>query len=173
MSDHNVIDFNQKLDSLFNAVEKPAAEDASARPGDAAEPEPAGGDGDDKVLPFEKLSLLPALGDPYGRAHAIPIKGSVPMLVLLLKDGSRPTFSYGDMRFIDVLPPKQPGDGPGLLLRFMGVGSAELEGTNLDRLHGYLYLHRIAWIRQLPFGRTVKDDSAVVITGIKVTLLES
>ena len=134
----------------------------------------AGGGGDDEgVLPFDRLSHFPRIGDPYGKAHATPVKGALPMLVLLLKDGSRPTFCYSDMRFMDVLPPKQPGDGPGLLLRFMGVGTAELEGIGLDRLHGYLYLHRVAWIREWPGGRPARDDNAVVITRIKVTLLES
>ena len=94
------------------------------------------------------------------------------MLVLLCKDGSRPTFSYGDLRFIDVLQPKRPGDSPVLLLRFFGVGKAEIEGIDVERLHGYLYLHRLAWIREWPGGRMAADDNAVVITRITVTLLE-
>jgi len=70
------------------------------------------------------------------------------------------------------VPPKGPGGGPGLLLRFMGIGTAELEGHGVDRLHGYLYLHRIAWIREWPGGRQARDDNGVIITRIKVTLLE-
>jgi len=93
--------------------------------------------------------------------------------VLLLKDGSRPTFSYSDMRFMDVLPPKGPGEGPALLLRFIGIGTAELEGVGVDRLHGYLYLHRVAWIREWPAGKPARDDNAVIVTRIKVTLQET
>src|SRR5262249_17443748 len=109
---------------------------------------------------------------PYVKAHATPARGSLPMLVLLCRDGSRPTFSYGDLRFIDVLPPKRPGESPGLLLRFFGVGKAELVGIDVERLHGYLYLHRRAWIREVPEGRTVRGDLAVVVTRITVTLLQ-
>jgi hypothetical protein len=172
MSDDNVLDFNQKLDDLFKGVGKPAAAETPALP-DTSEPEPPdGGDDDDGVLPFDRLSHFPKLSDPYGKAHATPVKASLPMLVLLLKDGSRPTFSYSDMRFMDVIEPKQPGDGPGLLLQFISVGTAELEGIGVDRLHGYLYLHRLAWIREWPGGRKAGDDNGIVITRIKVTLLE-
>ena len=93
------------------------------------------------------------------------------MLLLLCKDGSRPTFAYGDLRFMDVLPPKEPGDSPGLLLKFPGVGTVELEGLNLDRMHGYLYLQRLGWIRELPPGQKIRDDNAVVITAIRPTVL--
>jgi hypothetical protein len=168
MSDDNVLEFNQKLDDLFKGMGKPPADDAPA-PSDTREPEPPEGGEDKGVLFFDKLSHFPEIGDPYGKAHATPVRGSLPMLVLLLKDGSRPTFAYSDMRFMDVLPPKQPGDGPGLMLRFMGVGTAELEGIGVDRLHGYLYLHRVAWIREWPGGRAARDDNAVVITRITVT----
>ena len=171
MSDDNVLEFNRKLDELFQADgQTRGGRSAGVRP-IAEEPESPGGDGDE-VLPFDKLSHFPRIGDPYAKAHATPVKASLPMLVLLLKDGSRPTFSYTDLRFIDALPPKAPGDGPGLLLRFMGVGTAELEGVGVDRLHGYLYLHRLAWIREWPAGRQAGTDNAVIITRITVTLVE-
>ncbi len=172
MSDDNVLDFKQKLDAPFKGMGETPAEEAPASP-DIREPESPGDGGDDEgVLPFNKLSHFPRIGDPYGKAHATPVKAALPMLVLLLKDGSRPTFSYNDMRFMDAVPPKGPGGGPGLLLRFMGIGTAELEGHGVDRLHGYLYLHRIAWIREWPGGRQARDDNGVIITRIKVTLLE-
>jgi hypothetical protein len=130
------------------------------------------GDDNNTVVSLEKLSLFPRIGDPYVKAHATPARGSLPMVVLLCRDGSRPTFSYGDLRFIDVLPPGRPGESPRLLLRFFGVGKAEIEGIDVERLHGYLYLHRIAWIREVPEGRTVRGDPAVVVTRITVTLLK-
>jgi hypothetical protein len=170
MSDDNVLEFSQKLDDLFKGMGNPPADEPPPSP-DPRKAEPPGGE-DEGALPFDKLSHFPQTGDPYGKAHATPIKGSLPMLVLLLKDGSRPTFSYSDLRFMDVLPPKEPGNGPGLLLRFLGVGTAELEGVGIDRLHGYLYLHRLAWIREWPGGKMAADDIAVIITRITVTLLE-
>jgi hypothetical protein len=171
MSDDKVLDFNQNLDELFKVPGKSPAENAQPLPA-TAEPKLPGGD-DGVVLPFDKLSHFPRTGDPYDKAHATQVNGSLPMLVLLLKDGSRPTFCYSDMRFMDVLPPKEPGDGPGLLLRFMGVGVVELEGVGVDRLHGYLYLHRLAWIREWPGGRQPARDNAVIVNRIKVTLLEA
>ena len=124
----------------------------------------------DTALALDKLSLFPSVGDPYDKAYATPARGSLPMLLLLCKDGARPTFAYGDLRFIDVRQPRQAGDSPGLLLKFLGVGTVELDGRNLDRLHGYLYLHRLAWIRELPPGRKVPGDGDVVITAIRVTV---
>jgi hypothetical protein len=135
-------------------------------------PEEEGEDDQDAVVSLDKLSLFPRIGDPYVKAHATPARGSLPMLVLLCQDGSRPTFAYGDLRFIDVLEPRRPGDSPGLLLRFSGVGKAEIEGIDVERLHGYLYLHRLAWIREVPEGRAARADCAVVVTRITVTLLK-
>jgi hypothetical protein len=165
MSDENVLEFDPKLDHFFRNLEKPATE-----AGAPAEAEPA--ESKEDAAAFDRLSFFPKPGDPYVSAHARPMTRSLPMVTLLLKDGRRASFSYGDLRLIDVLPPKRPGDGPGLLLRFLGVGQAELEGWNLDRLHGHVFLHRLAWIREWPGGRPVKDDHAVVVTGIMVTLLK-
>jgi hypothetical protein len=145
---------------------------ADGRRDSGPEPPPPPQEDDNTVLSLDKLSLFPRIGDPYVKAHATPARGSLPMLVLLCQDGSRPTFSYGDLRFIDVLQPRGPGDSPRLLLRFFGVGKAEIEGIDVERLHGYLYLHRLAWIREVPEGRTVRGDPAVVVTRIAVTLLK-
>lgn len=145
----------------------PPFEAAADLPGEPATAPPADDDG--PAVAFEKLSLLPRPGDPYA-AHARPIGQSLPMLVLLGRDGSRPSFAYHDLRFIDVLPAAGPGDGPGLLLRFAGIGDAELQGLRLDNLHGHLYLHRLAWIREAPAGLVIRDDHAIVITRITIRL---
>lgn len=171
MSDDNVIDFSQKLDDLFKVSGHPAAEGVAASPDQQAAGIPGGGD--ETILPFDKLSHFPRVSDPYERAFPTPVRASLPMLVLLLKDGARPTFCYSDLRFMDVIEPKKPGDAPGLLLQFMGIGTVELEGIGLDEMHGYLYLHRLAWLREWPGGRKTRDINGVVISSIKVTLRES
>ena len=33
----------------------------------------------------------------------------------------------------------------------------------------YMYLHRLAWLRELPAGKMIRDPAAVVITAIGVT----
>lgn len=172
MSDDKVIELDASVREFFRHLDdqpagKPPATPAPAKTEPPPVPPAAEGEGEGEAVAFDKLSLFPRPGDPYA-AHSRPFARSVPMLVLLRNDGRRPTFAYGDLRFIDVMPPKRPGNGPGLLLRFLGVGTAELEGVGLDRLHGLLYLHRLAWIRELPAGRLATEDHAVIVTGITV-----
>jgi hypothetical protein len=137
----------------------------SPSPSPAPSPE-ANADGE--VLSFEKLARLPQAADPY-EAHARPVPQFLPMLLLIDRHGMKHAISYHDLRIIDSLPAKRPGHGPGLLLRCPGLRDAELEGMNLDNLLGLLYLHRVAWIRELPPGGTVKEENAIVITRMTIT----
>lgn len=139
----------------------PAVPPPSPSPAPPVADDPGEGD----VLAFERLSLLPRLPDPYV-SHARPVPRGLPMLALLDKDCRKSVLSYGDLRVMDEVPARRAGNGPGLLLRFLGVRDVELEGRNLDNLLGYLYLHRLAWLRVLPDNRTVKDDRAIVITAM-------
>ena len=117
---------------------------------------------------LDKLSRVPQAGDPY-KAHARPVQQFLPMLLLIDRHGMKHAMSYHDLRIIDSLPPTRPGHGPGLLLRCPGLRDAELEGVGLDDLLGLLYLHRVAWIRELPPGRPAGRDNAIVITRMTVT----
>ena len=58
------------------------------------------------------------------------------------------------------------------MLRFIGIAEVRVEGRNLGRLPGYLYLHRLTWLRELPIGKMIRDQAIPVITGIAITEID-
>ena len=118
------------------------------------------------------FEVLPLPGDVY-LAHSRTANKPQTMLCLVQKPPALTCLAYGDMRFIDLVPPDKPGGGPVLLLKFIGVAEVRLEGRNLDKLIDYLRRHCLAWLReQLPTrGNLAADDGSVVITGIRVKAL--
>lgn len=115
---------------------------------------------------------LPKAGSAYQARSRLSNKPEL-MLTLLLKDGSRQGFSYGDLRHIEYRPTGGTEGVPVLVLRFIGVADVTLEGRNLDLLHDDVRRQSIAWVRERPAGRDfIEDRDAVVIIGIGVTLVE-
>lgn len=156
------------------------------QPGDAkAEPEPKGesppqANGEaarepaaDPLPPMERLPPLPGPGDPY-KAYARPANQMLPTLVLLLADASVKAFSYNNLDTLDLLPAKDAGDGPVMVLRFSGIVATEivLTGRDLDELYNYLGFHRVAWIRERSPSRHFLSEMETVITGIRIKKLE-
>ena len=139
-----------------------------ARPPEAEEYAGAGLPAVDDLIP------LPQPGDPY-KAHARPDNKPLLTLTFLCKDSVEEGFAYSDLRRIRLLPGK-PGQGPVLVLRFSteaGIVEVRIEGLRHDAMRDYIRYHRIAWIRELPPGKPVMDNTAAVVTSISITQVEN
>jgi hypothetical protein len=95
------------------------------------------------------------------------------MLSLLKADESVKSLSYSDLRWIDLNPGDKPGNGPGLVLRFVGVAEVWIEGRCLRPLVDNLRRHRIGWLRELPAGRDFLGANVMVITHLDVREVET
>lgn len=117
----------------------------------------------------EELDPLPRPGDAYV-AHARPSNKPVITLHCLMGDASCRGFAWANYDGIDLVPAKEPGGGPVLVLRFAGreLVDVVIEGRNLQRLYAYLGQNRIGWIRELPAGRDFREDGTTVITQITI-----
>jgi hypothetical protein len=127
----------------------------------------------DELPPLEELSPLPKPGDPY-KAHSRASTSTLATLHVLLADASVKGFSYGNFDSIDLLPSKEPGGGPVIVVRFAGLVPSELliVGRNLDLLHVQLGYYRIAWIRELPTQGNFSDKTAPLIRRVTINPLE-
>jgi hypothetical protein len=149
--------------SLLDKLDAKPVEQAAPPPSQpVASPLPASADPD----------CLPKAGSAYEARSRLSNKPEL-MLTLLLKDGSRQGFSYGDLRHIEYRP---TGGSEGLallLLRFIGVADVRLEGRNLDALHDDIRRQLVGWVRERPAGRDyVEDRNAVVVTGVGIEVAE-
>jgi hypothetical protein len=72
------------------------------------------------------------------------------------------------LRWIEIHPGKGDKDPPVLLVRFIGIADVGIEAQNMTNMVGYLYLHRIAWLRVLPLGKLIRDHKIAVITKIAI-----
>jgi hypothetical protein len=158
MDDETVIDFPAQSDDAAYAGNGKAASPARHVPADA-------GDDDDPAV--AELALIPHRDAPYV-AHSRPHGRGIRRLRLIPADGKGSSFSYDDLRDIEDLPPERPGLGPRLRLRFFGASDVEVDSPHCDWLHGQIEFERLAWIRALPYGWVADDDSAVVITSIRI-----
>ena len=124
----------------------------------------------DELPTLDKLAPLPAPGDPY-KAFARPANKMVPTLHLLLGDGRRCGFPYaGLVEGPHLLPGDDPGKGGVIVLRFSAsvIVEVTIAGRRLDELHNYLGDHRVAWVRELPKGKVVRDDGSSVVARIEI-----
>ena len=125
----------------------PAGTEQAGEPDAAAEAE--------ELPSLDKLSHLPRPGDAY-KAHARPVPKGLPMLCLLAPIGTRP--AHGPllratvrwMRMVDGPPGEEPGPRPPLHRRRRGPHHGQ--GPQ-QRLPGYLYLHRLAWLARAAAGQ--------------------
>ena len=93
------------------------------------------------------------------------------MLCLVKRDSSCEALAYSDLRWVTLQPSGEPGKGPVLVLRFIGVAEVRMEGRNLDTLVDEFRRHRIGWCCELA-TEDYFDDHIVVIRKIGVTALE-
>jgi hypothetical protein len=167
--DGKVVDLAAK----FNIRE--LIEHTSARRGqEAEEPEP-GETGTETLPPLDQLVALPSPGDRY-KAHARPANQVLPTLFILKGDGQKWAFPYsGLVEGPHMLSGDDPGKGLAVVLRFSASVTVDvtLVCRNVDDLHNYLGYHRIAWVRELPKGKIIKDDGSPVITRIAIGRAES
>lgn len=148
---------------------EPVPEPAAPTPGDVAalagERESEGIEGE-----FEPL---PRAGDAY-KAHSRYT--NKPELMLGLITGTAPleVFAYSDLRRARLLPPRTPGGGPALWLKFVEVEITEvwIEGRNLMTLIDFLQQHRVRWLRECPQGKEPRDPDVAVITRIVLKAVE-
>lgn len=119
--------------------------------------------------PADEVLSLPVAGDPY-QARSRAANRGIPTFHLLLADGSSRGFSYSSLDGIDLLPGKQPGEGPRLVLTIAGIlpKSVVITGRKLEAIRDHLGFHRIAWLQELPPGRDFLADEAEVITNIDI-----
>jgi hypothetical protein len=94
-----------------------------------------------------------------------PCDVPVPMITFVLGDGSRESFCYVDLSRVRFLNPDQPGQGPVLVLRFLGreITDVTVKGRGLQRMYYSIVEHRIA-LMSVFMGRfdTMGDDATVI-----------
>ena len=154
-SEDKVIEMNSRKSTLLSMLDRPAAE---AERAGKTEPETQTEDESDN---------LPGPEEGYAACSRLDNKPQL-MLCLLKADDSVKSYSYSDLRSIDLQPGNKPGNGPGLVLRFVGVAEVRIEGRRLRTLVDCLRRHRIGWLRELPAGRDFRDGNAMVITRMEV-----
>jgi hypothetical protein len=150
-----VIEMNSRKSSLLSMLDRPPAEAERA------------GKPESQTQPEDENDELPGLEEGYAACSRLDNKPQL-MLCLLKADDSVRSYSYSDLRAIDLQPGNKPGNGPGLILRFVGVAEVRIEGRRLRTLVDYLRRHRIGWLRELPAGRDFRDGNAMVITRMEV-----
>jgi hypothetical protein len=154
-SEDKVIEMNRRSSSLLSMLdETPGGTQRVRKP----EPEPQIAD---------EVDDLPGQDEEYVACSRPDNKPQL-MLSLVKADASVTTLSYGDLRWIDLKPADKPGNGPGLVLRFVGVAEVRIEGRRLRAVVDYLRRHRIGWLRELASGRDFRDANAMVITSMEV-----
>ena len=126
--------------------------------------------------PPKKSDPLPKPGDRY-RPHARflnRMSSEQKLIHFIHGDFVCDGFSYHDLRRVRLLPPKEPGQGPLLVLRFIEavVMEVTIGGRNLDDLHYYISEHTMPWVWEQPRGFKTADDRATVITGINFEEIE-
>ncbi len=114
-SEDKVIEMNSRKSTLLSMLDRPAAE---AERAGKTEPETQTEDESDN---------LPGPEEGYAACSRLDNKPQL-MLCLLKADDSVKSYSYSDLRSIDLQPGNKPGNGPGLVLRFVGVAEVRIEG---------------------------------------------
>ena len=97
------------------------------------------------------------------------------MLTFLLSNGLLDSLPYAKLEQFALREGDAEGDKR-MLLRFTSrrrnvfhrVADVRIEGRNLYDLLSYIGAHRVAWIRELPAGWEVADNTAPVVTRIFV-----
>jgi hypothetical protein len=154
-SEEKVVGMDRRTSALLSKLDHTSArQDRTRNPGPGI---PAPDDAD----------TLPGLEDDYAACSRPDNKPQL-MLSLLKADESIKSLSYGDLRWVDLKPGDKPGNGPGLVLRFVGVAEVRIEGRCLRPLIEDLRRHRIGWLRELPSGRDFRDANTMVITRMDV-----
>lgn len=184
MSDDKVIDLKGSL-SIQDLLSEVAAGRMPATPGGtqpAEEPEappiespaPVRQEQDkDAADTLDLLSPLPRAGDPY-KAHSRISARPVPSVFFLGKNMLPDGYTYGNLERVYFEEAREPGAGPVLIVRFNGseVREARIKGRNLIPLATYLARQLIHWVRVLPPGVQVPDDTATVVSEITIRLGE-
>lgn len=168
MRDDAVMDILQGKRSLREVVDDlPVKRPAEPNADQAELP-----DGANTALPDDVLGL-PGPSDAY-KARSRPANRPVPSLHLILADASSRGFSYHNLDTVDLVPAKEPGRGPALVLRFAGIVPQEITitGRKLEVIRDYIGYHRLAWLWQLPPSRDFVADGEEVITEITIRRIE-
>jgi hypothetical protein len=102
--------------------------------------------------------------------------GNKPDLTIhfVLKDYSYEGFSYADFERVRLVPGKNPGSGPVLIVRFSGsvVTEVTIEGRHLHPLYHSLGLHRLPWVWEHPSPADFADKDATVISKITIDAID-
>lgn len=115
-----------------------------------------------------RLAMSGGWPKPGGAYEAFALaEHSPPLVSFFFADGLVSGHSYSRLEQLAL----EPGDGPDgqvLVIRFGGSQPIEVraEGRNLFDLCWHLGYHRVQWIRELPNGREVPDDTTAVVTRI-------
>lgn len=122
--------------------------------------------------PNDDWILLPSPRDAY-LAHSRPANKPIASIHFIMADNSSRGFSYSNLDTIDLLPSRDAGKGPALVLRFAGVIPQEvrLSGRNLHAIRDYLGYHRLAWIRQISKERDFLGDGEEVVTNVEIAVI--
>ena len=134
----------------------------------------AEGEENSSVLPFDRLSPLPAPGDPY-KAFARPANRPLPSLSLLKADGTVWTYPYScRVEGPHLVPAEDTAKNWVVVLKFAGLAGIQimLYGRRLEQLTNYLAHHRTAWVREQPKGKLIQEADAPVVTAIAIKEVE-
>jgi hypothetical protein len=156
-SEEKVVGMDRRTSALLSKLDHASARQERTR---KSEPGTVNATADD-------ADTLPGIEDDYAACSRPDNKPQL-MLSLLKADESIKSLSYSDLRWVDLKPGDKPGNGPGLVLRFVGVAEVRIEGRCLRPLVDDLRRHRIGWLRELPAGRDFRDANTLVITRLDV-----
>ena len=106
-------------------------------------------------------------GEKY-QAFWPPSDVPLPMITFVLQDGSRESFCYVDLSRVRFLNPEQPGQGPVLVLRFLGteIIDVTVKGRGLQRMYDPVVEHRIAMMSVFNGRFDTLGDGVTVINSI-------
>ncbi len=97
-----------------------------------------------------------------------PSDGSLHMITFVLGDGSRESFTYVDLTRVALRYSDRPGQGPALMLRFLGpeITEVTVTGRGLQNMYDLIVEHRLAAMSVFPFRFDTEGDGATVINSI-------
>ena len=136
----------------------------------------ANNDDADFEPPPKKSDPLPRPGDPYSAHARFQNRLASEQKFIHFIHGTHlcDGFSYHDLRRIKLVPNPLPGQGPMIVLRFIGAVIMEvtISGRNLHDLHYYISEGTMPWVWEQPDGFKATSDHATVITGINFNEME-